>query len=168
MSSWGMNYLRRPPGTNPRRWSVKGDILNPFKSLITLLKRSDNMSVIYQSFGQLALQLTAALLSRVLRAAPHQLYQDIRQETQSCFIRDSSASWLRPVCGGFHTLIRFNFAPFFASCRRHRVLTHAGVRPTLQSVLCNILQSRVIKNIINRDAGFMLSAMLPRSFLHPG
>jgi hypothetical protein len=34
-----------------------------------------------------------------------------------------SASWLRPVCGGFHNLIRFNCAPFFASCRRHRVLT---------------------------------------------
>jgi hypothetical protein len=32
-------------------------------------------------------------------------------------------SLLRPVCGGFHTLIRFNCAPFFASCRRHRVLT---------------------------------------------
>jgi hypothetical protein len=30
---------------------------------------------------------------------------------------------LRPVCGGFHNLIRFNCAPFFASCRRHRVLT---------------------------------------------
>jgi hypothetical protein len=33
----------------------------------------------------------------------------------------TSASWLRPVRGGF--LIRFNCAPFFASCRRHRVLT---------------------------------------------
>jgi hypothetical protein len=27
------------------------------------------------------------------------------------------------VCGGFHNLIRFNCAPFFASCCRHRVLT---------------------------------------------
>jgi hypothetical protein len=35
----------------------------------------------------------------------------------------TSASWLRPVCGGFHNLIRFNCAPFFAICRRHRVLT---------------------------------------------
>jgi hypothetical protein len=35
----------------------------------------------------------------------------------------TSASWLRPVCGGFHNLIRFNCAPFFASCRRHCVLT---------------------------------------------
>jgi hypothetical protein len=35
----------------------------------------------------------------------------------------TSASWLRPVCGGFHNLIRFNCAPFFASYRRHRVLT---------------------------------------------
>jgi hypothetical protein len=34
-----------------------------------------------------------------------------------------SVSWLRPVCGGFHNLIRFNCAPFFASCRRYRVLT---------------------------------------------
>jgi hypothetical protein len=34
-----------------------------------------------------------------------------------------SSSWLRPVCGDFHNLIRFNCAPFFASCRRHRVLT---------------------------------------------
>jgi hypothetical protein len=35
----------------------------------------------------------------------------------------TSASWLRRVCGGFHNLIRFNCAPFFASRRRHRVLT---------------------------------------------
>jgi hypothetical protein len=35
----------------------------------------------------------------------------------------TTASWLRPVCGGFHNLIRFNCAPFLASCRRHRVLT---------------------------------------------
>jgi hypothetical protein len=34
----------------------------------------------------------------------------------------TSASWLKPVCCGFHNLIRFNCAPFFASCRRHRVL----------------------------------------------
>jgi hypothetical protein len=27
------------------------------------------------------------------------------------------------VCRGFHNLIRFNCAPLFASCRRHRVLT---------------------------------------------
>jgi hypothetical protein len=45
------------------------------------------------------------------------------QKTQSCFIRDSSASWLRPVCRGFHNLIRINCAPSFASCRRQRVLT---------------------------------------------
>jgi hypothetical protein len=46
----------------------------------------------------------------------------------------TSASWLRPVCGGFHNLIRFNCDPFFS---RHvadivswllHVLTHAGVR----------------------------------------
>jgi hypothetical protein len=35
----------------------------------------------------------------------------------------TSASWLRPVCGGFHNLILFNGVPFFASYRRHRVLT---------------------------------------------
>jgi hypothetical protein len=46
-------------------------------------------------------------------------HQDMRQKTQSCFIRDSSASWLRSVCGGFHNLFRFNCAP----CHRHGVLT---------------------------------------------
>jgi hypothetical protein len=35
----------------------------------------------------------------------------------------TSASWLRPVCGGCHNLICLNCAPLFASCRRHRVLT---------------------------------------------
>jgi hypothetical protein len=34
----------------------------------------------------------------------------------------TSASWLRPVCGGFHNLIRFNCDPFFASCRRESCL----------------------------------------------
>jgi hypothetical protein len=29
----------------------------------------------------------------------------------------------RLVCGGFHNLIRFDCTPFFASCRRHRLLT---------------------------------------------
>jgi hypothetical protein len=65
--------------------------------------------------------------SSCLRAAAHQLlqdkHQDMRQKTQTCFIRDSSASWLRRVCGGVHNLIRFNCAPFFASCRTHRVFT---------------------------------------------
>jgi hypothetical protein len=59
----------------------------------------------------------------VLSTFSHQLrqdkHQDMRQKTQKL----TSASWLRPVCGGFHNLIRFNWAPFFASCRRHRVLT---------------------------------------------
>jgi hypothetical protein len=58
-----------------------------------------------------------------LRAATHQLrqdkYQDMRQNRQKL----TSTSWLRPVCGGFCNLISFNCAPFFASCRRHRVLT---------------------------------------------
>jgi hypothetical protein len=40
-----------------------------------------------------------------------------------CSLKLTSASWLRPVCGSFHNLIRFNCAPFFASCRRYRVLT---------------------------------------------
>jgi hypothetical protein len=40
-----------------------------------------------------------------------------------CSMKLTSASRLRPVCGGFHNLIRFNCAPFFASCCRHRVLT---------------------------------------------
>jgi hypothetical protein len=72
-------------------------------------------------------------------AAVHQLrqdkHQDMRQKTQSSFTRDSSASWLRPVCGDFHNLIHFNCAPFFASCRRHRVLTHTGVRPTFSGAI---------------------------------
>jgi hypothetical protein len=54
-----------------------------------------------------------------LRAAAHRLHQDKRQKKQKL----TSASWLRPLCGRFHNLIRFNCAPFFASCRRHRVLT---------------------------------------------
>jgi hypothetical protein len=64
--------------------------------------------------------------SRTFRTASHQLRQDKHQDTiqksQFCFIGDSSASWLRPVCSGFHNLIRSNCAPFFASCSRHRVL----------------------------------------------
>jgi hypothetical protein len=40
-----------------------------------------------------------------------------------CRMKLTSASWLRPVCGGFHNLFRFNCAPFIASRRRHRVLT---------------------------------------------
>jgi hypothetical protein len=55
-----------------------------------------------------------------LRAAAHQLRQDKHQDMRQ---KLTSASWFRPVCGGFHNLIRFNCAPFFASCRRHRVLT---------------------------------------------
>jgi hypothetical protein len=61
-----------------------------------------------------------------LRAVAHKLRQDKRQDMdkwQSFSIHDSSASWLRTVCGGFHNLIRFNCVPFFASCHRHRVLT---------------------------------------------
>jgi hypothetical protein len=54
-----------------------------------------------------------------LREAAHQLRQDKYQDMRQ---KQTSASWLRPVCGGFHNLIRFNCAPFFSSCRRHRVL----------------------------------------------
>jgi hypothetical protein len=55
-----------------------------------------------------------------------------------CSMKLTSASWLRPVCSGFYNLICFNCAHFFASYRRHRVLllhvlTHAGVRPTLEN-----------------------------------
>jgi hypothetical protein len=46
-------------------------------------------------------------------------HQDMRRKRQKL----TSTSWLRPVCGGFHNFIRFKCAPFFASCRRHRVLT---------------------------------------------
>jgi hypothetical protein len=58
--------------------------------------------------------------SQELRAATHQLRQDKHQDMRQ---KLTSASWLRPVCGGYHNLIRFSCAPFFASCRRHRVLT---------------------------------------------
>jgi hypothetical protein len=42
---------------------------------------------------------------------------------RACSMNLTSASWLRPVCGCFYDLIRFICVPFFASCRRHRVLT---------------------------------------------
>jgi hypothetical protein len=38
-------------------------------------------------------------------------------------MRQDTMSAIWPVCGGFHNLIRFNCDPFFASCRRHGVLT---------------------------------------------
>jgi hypothetical protein len=60
---------------------------------------------------------------RRLRAAAHQLRQDKHQDTRQKRQKLTSASWLRPVCGGFHNLIHLNCAPFFVSCRRHRVLT---------------------------------------------
>jgi hypothetical protein len=40
-----------------------------------------------------------------------------------CSMKLTSASWLRPECGGFHNLICFKCPLFFASCRRHRALT---------------------------------------------
>jgi hypothetical protein len=58
-----------------------------------------------------------------VRAAAHQLHQDKHQDMRQKRQKLTSASWLRPVCGGFHNLRPFNCAPFFASCRRHRVLT---------------------------------------------
>jgi hypothetical protein len=62
-------------------------------------------------FGQPLYQPTWATLR-----APH---TNMRQKRQKL----TSASWLRPVCSGFYNLVRFNCAPFFASCRRHLVLT---------------------------------------------
>jgi hypothetical protein len=59
----------------------------------------------------------------ILRAAAHQLRQDKHQDMRKKKQKLTSALWLRPMCGGFYNLIRFNCAPFFASCRRHRVLT---------------------------------------------
>jgi hypothetical protein len=59
----------------------------------------------------------------MVRADAHQLRQDKHQDMRQKKQKLTSASWLRPVCSGFHNLIRFNCAPFFASCRRHRVLT---------------------------------------------
>jgi hypothetical protein len=58
-----------------------------------------------------------------VRAAAYQLRQDTHQDMRKKRQKLTSASWLRPVCGSFHNLIRFNCSPFFASCRRHRVLT---------------------------------------------
>jgi hypothetical protein len=72
-----------------------------------------------------------------LRAAAHQLRQDKHQDMRQKKQNLTSASWLRPVCGGFHNLNRFNFAPFLRHVtdivsRLLHVLTHAGVRPTLK------------------------------------
>jgi hypothetical protein len=64
-----------------------------------------------------------SLLQTTLRAAAHQLRQDKHQDMRQKKQKLTSTSWLRPVCGGFHNLIRFNCAPFFVSCRKHRVLT---------------------------------------------
>jgi hypothetical protein len=64
-------------------------------------------------------ELRASLLS----AAAHQLRQDKHQDVRQKRQKLTSASWLRPEWGGFHNPIRLNCAPFFASCRRHRVLT---------------------------------------------
>jgi hypothetical protein len=58
-----------------------------------------------------------------VRAAASQLRQDKHQDMRQKKQKLTSASWLRPVSGGFHNLIRFNCAPLFAPCRRHRVLT---------------------------------------------
>jgi hypothetical protein len=58
-----------------------------------------------------------------LRAAAHQLHQDKHQHMRQKTQKLTSASWLRPVRACFHNLIRFNCAPFFASRRRHHVLT---------------------------------------------
>jgi hypothetical protein len=55
-----------------------------------------------------------------VRAVTHQLRQDNHQDMRQ---KLTLTAWLRPVCGGFHKLIRFNCVPFFASCHRHRVLT---------------------------------------------
>jgi hypothetical protein len=70
-----------------------------------------------------------------VRAAVHQLRQDKHQDLRQKRQKLTSASWLRPVCGGFHNLICFSCAHFL----RHvadivswllHVLTHSDVRPT--------------------------------------
>jgi hypothetical protein len=66
---------------------------------------------------------TGSELEDCRRAAAHQLRQDKHQDMRQKRQKLTSASWLRSVCGGFHNLIRFNCAHFFASRRRHRVLT---------------------------------------------
>jgi hypothetical protein len=55
---------------------------------------------------------------QAIRAATHQLRQDMRKKRQKLTL----ATWLRPVCGGFQDFVNFNCAPFFAPCRRHCVL----------------------------------------------
>jgi hypothetical protein len=50
------------------------------------------------------------------RAAAYQLHQDKDQDMRQKRQKLTPASWLRPVCGGFHNLIHFSCAPFFVSC----------------------------------------------------
>jgi hypothetical protein len=69
------------------------------------------------------MKCTNTLLHLSIRAAAHQLRQDKHQDTRQKKQKLTSASWFRLVCGGFHNLIPFNCAPFFASCHRHNVLT---------------------------------------------
>jgi hypothetical protein len=60
-----------------------------------------------------------------------------------------SASWLRPVCSGFHNLIRFSCAPFFASCRRHRVLAVT----CLDACRCAAYLTGISEPIVYRKCG---------------
>jgi hypothetical protein len=59
------------------------------------------------------------------QASRHEIKDAVLLHSWFVTMKLTSSSWFRPVCGGFHNLIRFNYAPFFASCRRHRVLTVA-------------------------------------------
>jgi hypothetical protein len=85
----------------------------------------------------------------LLGEAAHQLSQDKHQDVRQKRKKLTSASWLRPVCGGFYNPISFNCAPFFSSCRRQRVLTfhvltHAGVRPTQLHIFSAVSLSRLV------------------------
>jgi hypothetical protein len=57
------------------------------------------------------------------QASRHETKDGVLLHSWLVSMKLTSASWLRPVCRSFHNLIRFNCSPFFASCRRHRVLT---------------------------------------------
>jgi hypothetical protein len=56
------------------------------------------------------------------QASKHEMIDGVLLHSWFVSMKLTSALWLRPVCGCFHNLIPFNCAPFFASCRRYRVL----------------------------------------------
>jgi hypothetical protein len=99
-----------------------------------------------------------------VRAAAHQLRQDKHQDMKQKRQKLTSASWLRPVCGGFHNLIRFNCASFFESCRRHRVLTVTCLDACRCAAYLRASKTRFNGNswISNRGTVFSVDTQTPR------